>query len=98
LQLALGEPGKQKFFPFVGGSREAWKQGLLKNFPGEEAALDKYIAKLKVTVELKATYILISLLLIMDNLSLVQKNIFYCRFAGCRWSVGTRPFNGDTAG
>ena len=76
LQLALGEPGKQRFFPFVGGSRETWKQGLLKNFPREEAALDNYIAKLKVTIELNATYILSSLLLIMDYLSLVQRNTF----------------------
>ena len=84
LQLALGEPGKQMFFPFVGESRETWKQGLLKNFPREEAALNKYIAELKVTIELNATYSLSSLLLIMDNLSLIQKNIFFCRFARCR--------------
>ena len=54
-QLALGEPGKQKFFSFISGSRETWKQGLLKSFPDEEAALDKYIAKLKVAIALGYT-------------------------------------------
>ena len=48
LQVALGEPGKQKFIPFTAGGREAWKKGMLKYFPKEEKALDKYLDLLKV--------------------------------------------------
>jgi all-trans-retinol 13,14-reductase len=45
--VALGEPGKQQFYPFVAGGREAWKKGMLKHFPNEEEVLDKYLELLK---------------------------------------------------
>lgn len=45
--VALGEPGKQKMFPFRAGGYEAYKKSLMENFPREEAAIDKYIALLK---------------------------------------------------
>ena len=46
--MALGEPGKQKMFPFRAGGYEVYKKALMENFPREEAAIDKYIALLKV--------------------------------------------------
>ena len=49
-QVALGEPGKQRFFPFHSGSREAWKEAMMKQFPDEEKALDKYLFYLKVII------------------------------------------------
>lgn len=45
--VALGEPGKQKLFPFRAGGYEVYKKALMENFPREEAAIDKYIALLK---------------------------------------------------
>jgi hypothetical protein len=48
-QVALGEPGKQKFYPLHAGGYEAYKKALLSQFPNEEEAIDKYVALLKVT-------------------------------------------------
>lgn len=44
---AIGEPGKQKFIPFRTGSWEIWRENLVKYFPDEEKAIDRYMALLK---------------------------------------------------
>jgi hypothetical protein len=49
LQIVIGENGKQRTYPFHSGSRDAWKAAMLKCFPKEEKALDKYLDLLKVS-------------------------------------------------
>jgi len=48
IQVALGEAGKQQFYPFNAGGAEAFKKSLLSRFPDEEKAIDKYITLLRV--------------------------------------------------
>ena len=50
--MALGEPGKQKLFPFRSGGPQSWKQGMMEQFPDEEKAIDKYLKLLKVNSQL----------------------------------------------
>jgi len=45
--VAIGDPGKQKMYPFRAGGFEKWKGGMMEHFPNEEKALDKYIFYLK---------------------------------------------------
>lgn len=49
-QVALGEPGKQKFYPFRAGGPKALKAALLEKFPKEEAAVDKFLELIRVRV------------------------------------------------
>ena len=48
IQVALGEPGKQKLYAYEYGSKEVWRASVLKKFPGEEKAVDKFIQLLQV--------------------------------------------------
>jgi hypothetical protein len=61
IQVAIGEPGKQKFYPFHAGSYEVFKKTLLSKFPKEEKAIDKFIQLLKV-----ATLFAVLLLLLKE--------------------------------
>jgi len=45
--VALGEPAKQKMFPFCAGGPVEFKKAMLKMFPKEEKAIDKFLALLK---------------------------------------------------
>lgn len=45
--VALGEPGKQKYYPFRAGGPKAFKEVMLKSFPKEEEAIDKFLAMLR---------------------------------------------------
>ena len=47
-QIAIGEPGKQKMYPFVCGSAEKWKTSMIKQFPSEEKAINKYLELVQV--------------------------------------------------
>ena len=47
LQVALGEPGKQKLYPQVTG-KEEWRKKMIEMFPGESSAINKYIDLLHV--------------------------------------------------
>jgi all-trans-retinol 13,14-reductase len=52
--VALGEPGKQKFYPFRAGGPKAFKEAILEKFPKEEKAVDKFLALLRdVRVNMK---------------------------------------------
>ena len=48
LQVVIGEPGKQKFFPHIYAGAERWKKAMLERFPGEERAINKYLSLIKV--------------------------------------------------
>ena len=47
LQVAIGEPGKQKYHPQVMG-KEEWRKKMIEMFPGESLAINKYIDLLDV--------------------------------------------------
>ncbi len=47
LQVALGQPGKAKFYSHMSG-REEWRSKMIENFPKEEKAIDKYLQLLAV--------------------------------------------------
>ena len=49
-QVVIGQPGKGKEYPQMTGIQN-WKKALLEKFPKEEAAIDKFLALLKVVNE-----------------------------------------------
>lgn len=55
--MAIGEPGKQKFYPIKAGGPDVWKKSMLEKFPKEERALDKYLSLLKVCIATPANSI-----------------------------------------
>ena len=46
--VALGKPGEHKTYPLMAGSRQMFRDTLVKQFPGEERAIDKYMEMVKV--------------------------------------------------
>jgi hypothetical protein len=58
-KIALGEPGKQQFYHFTAGGPTAYKKALLKKFPKEEKAIDRYLVLLKVSLQVQFTVYLI---------------------------------------
>ena len=50
-QVVIGQPGKGKEYPQMTGIQN-WKKALLEKFPKEEAAIDKFLALLKVVNEI----------------------------------------------
>ncbi|ELT89885.1 hypothetical protein CAPTEDRAFT_174975 [Capitella teleta] len=45
--VAIGKAGEQKMIPFRTGNWKIWRENLVKHFPEEEVAIDKYMAMLK---------------------------------------------------
>lgn len=46
--VALGPPGKARFFPLRNGPKDAYRNSLLESFPDEKAAIEKWMNLLKV--------------------------------------------------
>ena len=46
--VAIGKPGEHKMYPLVSGSRQIFRDALVKSFPDEEKNIDKFLALVKV--------------------------------------------------
>ena len=47
--IAIGKSGQHKLYPLYAGSRQIFRDSIVKLFPEEEAAIDKYMKLLKVS-------------------------------------------------
>ncbi len=47
--VAIGKPGEHRKYPLMCGSRKIFRDALVKYFPDEEKAIDKYMALIKAS-------------------------------------------------